>query len=208
MAVRKTKTMATGRSQFVGAAGQYFVSYGLAVRQIHASLTVGNAPSVDILAASALGQNSLSIQVKTSRNAYRGCRYGREGHEWDVGTSVIDKCHVNLWFALVDLREGDSCWNPEVFFVPSFWVGQFVKQDFSRKLYFLPSTADDISKERWDYVSRYLSGDLDVAAWATTWPEEKLVRWGQPAEPCAPLGASTAAPSGNSGVAQGPPSVS
>jgi len=32
--------MAKGRSQFVGTAGQYYVSYGLAVRQIHAGITV------------------------------------------------------------------------------------------------------------------------------------------------------------------------
>jgi hypothetical protein len=174
--------MAIGRSQFIGAAGQYFVSYGLAVREIHASLTVGNAPSVDILAASAHGEKSLSIQVKTSRNSYRGCRYGREGNEWDVGGSVIGKCHENLWYALVNLKESESGWNPEVFFVPSFWVGQFVKADFSRKMYFLPTTAHDITKDRWDLVSRYLGGDPEVARWATTWPEDKLVRWGNPAE--------------------------
>ena len=171
--------MAIGKSQFVGAAGQYYVSYGLAVREIHASLTVGNAPSVDILAANASGQRSLSIQVKTSRNSFRNNRYGREGHEWDTGASVIGKCHENLWYAFVDLREDGSSWNPEVFFAPSFWVGQFVKEDFSRKMYFLPSTANDISKERWDFVSGYLDGDSQVSKWATTWPEEKLVRWGQ-----------------------------
>jgi len=136
--------MAIGASQFTGTAGQYYVSYGLAVRNIHASLTVGNAPSVDILAASPNGERALSIQVKTSQNAYRKCRWGREGHEWDAGGSVIGKCYPNLWYAFVDLRNDGKGWCPEVFFVPSFWVGQFVKEDFSRKLYFLPSTADDI----------------------------------------------------------------
>lgn len=171
--------MPIGKSQFIGSAGQYYVSYCLAVRQIHASITVGNAPSVDVLAASADGQRSLSIQVKTSRNAYRGNRYGSEGHEWDAGASVIGKRFENLWYAFVDLREDGNQWNPEVFFVPSFWVGDFVKEDFSRRLYFLPSTANDITLEKWDYVKGYLNMDPNITTWATTWPEDKLVRWGQ-----------------------------
>jgi len=170
--------MAIGKSQFVGTAGQYYVSYGLAVREIHASLTIGNAPSVDILVASVEGQKSLSIQVKTSRNAYRPCRYGREGYEWDVGASGINKCHENLWYAFVDLMERGDGWQPEVFFVPSYWVGQFVKEDFSRKMFFLPTTANDISREKWDYVSRYLDGDPEIISWATSWDEKRLVRWG------------------------------
>jgi hypothetical protein len=48
--------------------------------------------------------------------------------------SAVDKCHERLWQALVDLRENENGWNPEVFFVRSFLVGQFVKADFSRML--------------------------------------------------------------------------
>jgi hypothetical protein len=98
--------MAQGKHQFVGAAGQFYVAYSLAVRCINASLTLGNAPSVDILASSADGSRTLALQVKTSRNAYRGRRYGKEGcHEWDVGVSVIGKQSPSFWYALVDLRE-------------------------------------------------------------------------------------------------------
>ena len=73
--------MATGKSQFVGTAGQFFVSYGLSVREINAAITLGNAPSVDLMASSADGKKTISIQVKTSRNAYRRNRYGFEGYE-------------------------------------------------------------------------------------------------------------------------------
>ncbi len=159
------------------------MAYGLALRQIHASLTIGNAPTVDIVVAAADGQKSLSLQVKTSRNAYRGNRYGHAGHEWDVGASAVDKCYEGFWYALVDLRQSISGWNPEVFFVPSWWVGKFVKQNFSRKVYFLPSSADDISKEKWDYVAGYLGGDKSVVTWATTWNEDKLVKWGKYSPP-------------------------
>jgi hypothetical protein len=171
--------MAIGKAQFTGAAGQFFVSYGLAVRQIHASLTIGNAPSVDVMASSPDGKRSLSFQVKTSRFAYRKNHYGSEGCEWDVGAGVIGKISESFWYALVDLQEDGGEWDPRVFFVPSLWVGDFVKPDFGRMIYFLPTTANDLSLERWDLVRDFLEGDKKAIKWSNTWPEDKLVRWGK-----------------------------
>ena len=82
--------MGTGKSQFTGTAGQFYVAYGLSIREINAAITLGNAPSVDLMASSSDGKRTLSIQVKTSRNAYRRNRYGHEGYEWDVSKSVIN----------------------------------------------------------------------------------------------------------------------
>ena len=56
--------MTQGKAQFTGAAGQYYLAYGLAVRQVIASLTLGNAPSVDVLASSSDGSRTLAFQVK------------------------------------------------------------------------------------------------------------------------------------------------
>lgn len=170
--------MAKGKSHFVGAAGQFYLSYGLAVREINASLTLGNAPSVDVLASSPDGRRSLSFQVKTSRKAYRRNRYGHEGYEWDVGAGVIGKCSESFWYAFIDLREKKEGWTPEVFFVPSRWVAEFVKPGWSRYMYFLPTTAKDLTYERWDLVKRYLSNEKAAVQWAKDWPEDKLVQWG------------------------------
>ena len=74
----------SSKSQFTGTAGEFYVAYQLTKREIHAAITLGNAAHVDILASSADGKRSLSIQVKTSNNAYRRKRYGYEGFEWDV----------------------------------------------------------------------------------------------------------------------------
>lgn len=180
--------MAKGRNQFVGATGQYYVSYALARRNIHASLTVGNAPAVDVVAAKADGSGSISIQVKTSRKAYRRKRYGREGCEWDVGAGVIGKHSPSFWYALVDLQ-GDIERKPRVFIVPSFWVSEFVLPSFGRKVFFLPSTAWDLTEERWDMLEASLDGASQAKEFATNWPEDKLVRWGKrPAEKAAELG--------------------
>jgi hypothetical protein len=170
--------MATGRSQFVGAAGQLYLAYGLAVREINASLTLGNAPSVDVLASSHDGRYTLSFQVKTSRKAYRRNRYGSEGFEWDVDEGVIEKYRGSFWYAFVDLQEHDKGWNPRIFFVPSLWVAKFVKPDWSRFMYFLPSTAQDLTLERWDLVKGFLVGEKVASKWANDWPKSKLVEWG------------------------------
>jgi len=167
-----------GRSQFVGAAGQYYLAYALAVRQFNASLTLGNAPSVDVLASSSDGKRTISFQVKTSRNAYRGNRYGHEGYEWDVGASVIGKYHQSFWYAFIDLQENQGAWTPTVFFVPSRWVAEFVKPDWSRKMYFLPTSVDHLTSERWDLVEQFLSGEQSAIDWANDWPTDMLVQWG------------------------------
>jgi hypothetical protein len=171
--------MSKGRSQFIGTAGQFYLAYGLAVRDINASVTIGNAPSVDVLASSEDGRRSLSFQVKTSRNAYRKNRYGKEGFEWDVGPSVIGKYRESFWYAFIDLQEQNHKWNPRVFFVPSRWVAEFVKADWTRYMYFLPSTAQELTLERWDLVRSYLAGDKKGIKWANDWPKEILVEWGQ-----------------------------
>jgi|HubBroStandDraft_2_1064218.scaffolds.fasta_scaffold2089818_2 hypothetical protein len=58
-------------SQFISTAGTYLVMSKLAINEIHASCTHGNAPNVDILACSADGSKSIAIQVKTASDAKR-----------------------------------------------------------------------------------------------------------------------------------------
>lgn len=171
--------MKKGRAQFVGAAGQFYVAYGLAVRQINVGLTVGNAPSVDLLASSEEGSMSVAIQVKTSRSAHRPNRYGYEGYEWHVGKSSIGKWSNRLVYAFVDLQENESSWKPKVFFVPSLWVSKFVKPDWSRFMYFLPIGAEELTFERWDILEGVLRGSEDAQRWMECWPEDRLVQWGE-----------------------------
>ena len=164
--------MAQGAAQFVGLAGEYYVSSCMAVRGYHASITIGNAPNVDVLVASGDGKNLISVQVKTSRWAHRNKRYGFEVHEWDVGASSIGRSGENSWYAFVDLRQNDSGWDPQVFLVPSLWVSDFVKPDHSRKMYLLKSAVSALCLERWDLIGKYFDRDKEAIAWATTIPEE------------------------------------
>lgn len=171
--------MARGRAQFTGAAGQFYVAYELAAREINAAITLGSAPGVDVFASSSDGSRSLAFQVKTSRSAYRAKRYGHEGFEWDVGASVIGKHSETFWYAFVDLQELNGVCSPRAYLVPSRWVAEFVKPGWSRYMYFLPSSVSDLTAERWDLVSGYLAGEPEAAYWATSWPEARLVKWGE-----------------------------
>ena len=162
-----------GRSQFVGAAGQHYVAYCLSIRGIHAAITLGNVPTVDVVIAKPDGSLALSIQVKTSRWAYRSNRYGKELCEWDVGQSAVNCFSDNLWYAFVDLQESDPpSWNPRVFLVPSLWVGKFVKEEWSRKMYMLPVPAWPQCLERWDRIGAFFDGEPDTLHWCRNIPSE------------------------------------
>ena len=46
-------------------------------------------------------------------------------------------------------------------------------------MYFLPTTAVDLCREKWDIVASYLNETADAIAWANNWPR-KAVQWGTP----------------------------
>ena len=167
------------RAKFVGEAGEHYVAYKLSREKLCVGITIGNMPHIDLLVSSKDGLKSMSIQVKTSNSAYRRKRYGREGFEWDVGGSVIGRHSDDFWYCLVDLK-GDETQTPDVFIVPSFWVSQFVLPTFTRKLYFLPVEAAEITKNRWDMIHSVLNNETEKLGWAKSWNEKILVRWGGP----------------------------
>ena len=154
--------MKNEKSQYIGFAGQYFVAYGLSVRGMSANLTIGNTPNVDILVNSIDGLKSVSIQVKTSENAYRKKLYGHEGYEWRVSSAAINRHSPTFWYAFVDLQENNKTWQPLVFFVPSKWVAEFVLPSWKAFFFFLPSKAKDITLNCWDNILKCLDGDLNI----------------------------------------------
>jgi hypothetical protein len=68
-----------------------------------------------------------------------------------------------------------------VFFVPSWWVGNFVQADWTRKMFMLRSELWEQCGERWDRVSGYLHNDSDVLAWCSSIPQEAQ-NWPWPPE--------------------------
>ena len=170
--------MAIWENQLIGAAGQYYVGYKLSENKLCAAQTIGNAVGVDILVCDDRGLESCSIQVKTSKNAYRKNCHGNEGYQFDVGVSVIEKWSINLWYAFVDLQQqNDLSFKPQVFIVPSKWISDFVKPDFTRKVFFLTKEVANLCLERWDYIKETLQKNQKINTFVKTWPKE-MVRWG------------------------------
>jgi hypothetical protein len=176
--------MAQGKSQFVGLCGAYYVAYCVTSRGLHASLTVGNAPNIDVLVSAVDGARLLALQVKTSSNAHYPNKYGHVLWEWQVGPSVPELCNDALWYAFVDLRENNGVYKPEVFLVPSHWVAAFCNNSafdtpwkhWGRKVYWLLREIEKDTRERWDLVERFIAGDQEVQESIRTAPQDCLWR--------------------------------
>jgi hypothetical protein len=164
-------------SQTVGASGVYYVAHKLSMLGLNCAVTVGNAPAADILVSTADGLRSVALQIKTSRNAYRKVRYGREGYEWDVGKSVIGKQSPDFLYVFVDLAEKSDT-KPREFVVPSKWVAEFVLPGWSRSMYFLPIIALEHLQNPYGRIQAALARTPEYLAWSQCWPEDILVRWG------------------------------
>jgi hypothetical protein len=148
----------------VGTAGVYFVASQLAAHGLHAAVTFGNAPHVDILVGLADGAATLSIQVKTSYRALRTRGRGEGKHpdhyEWDVGERSAKLNRVDLFFAFVDLR-ARSGQLPDVFVVPSPTVYRYFERYFKAGLSrwrYHPKVDSILQyKNNWKALEDYLS---------------------------------------------------
>jgi len=170
-----TEPQPKGRSQYIGLAGEHYVAYSLLVRRFHASVVGGNVPNIDVLVSSGDGYNQISLQVKTSRSAYRPKLWGYEVYQWDVGRSAIGRHSPNHWYAFVDLQEKNaSAWTPTVYLVPSFWVNAWVSHcpDSPRQMYPLKAAASDLCKGRWDYLPKLFARDPTVMRLTEAVPKE------------------------------------
>jgi len=120
-------------SQFIGAAGTYYVMARLAYERIHAACTFGNAPNVDILVSSSDGERSIAVQVKTAAYARRTLGRGKKKEvtslDWVLKYKAVKKGHKDLFFIFVDLwGEKYKCseenqrlavWQPNIYVLPS-----------------------------------------------------------------------------------------
>jgi len=165
------------KSKFIGEAGEHFVAYKLARTEMYVGLTIGNMPHIDLLVSSKSGLKSITVQVKSSQGAYRKKRYGCEGYEWDVNKSVIGLSSIDFWYVFVDFK-WDINSEPDVYIIPSKWVAEFVKEGWSRYMYFLPQKAAELTRNRWDILEKILDNDKDIVDFASKWNDEILVRWG------------------------------
>ncbi len=154
----------------VGTAGVYYVASQLAMRNLHAAVTYGNAPSVDILVGLVDGSATLSLQVKTARSAVRTRGRGKDKkehhYEWEMGKSA-KLYRADLFFALVDLKGGKNEL-PDVFVIPSKVMSDWYRDtvdrlfhgnetEWIRKRYHVGIKSIEQYKNNWSILWNYLN---------------------------------------------------
>lgn len=92
-----------------GATGEYYVAAELSRRGFVATITLKNTPNIDVLAASADGKKSVSIQVKTRRIE------GRVGNDFPLSTKALMKKGNKFFYIFVSLKTEDP---PDFYVIP------------------------------------------------------------------------------------------
>lgn len=143
-----------------GASGVYFVASRLAFEGLHAAVTQGNAPHVDIVVGLPDGSATAAVQVKTSQDAVtlrgRGAERKPAYYDWSVGQKAARTAYPNLFFAFVDLKRMAEM--PDVFVVPSSKVRDYFKQFDELKWYRYWPSIEDMGphKNAWHILEEHL----------------------------------------------------
>lgn len=102
-----------------GATGEFFVAAELSRREFIATLTLKNAPMIDVIATDIEKGISLNIQVKT--------RSERNKQGWLLGSKVEQKTTVkNHFYIFVNLLEKDLL--PEYYVIPNNIFAEYQKK--------------------------------------------------------------------------------
>ncbi|MGD0016897.1 MAG: hypothetical protein ABSC38_05205 [Verrucomicrobiia bacterium] len=110
------------RTAFVGLAGTHFAAAELSQRGYVATVTSRNTEGIDILASSADGSRTVSIQVKTS-GAEQRSRFTRS---WIMQKKHEDVASDNFFYVFVDLKPTNE--KPDFYIVPSKEVAHYIKR--------------------------------------------------------------------------------
>ena len=130
----------TRDSAMTGMVGVHYIAATLLSREIHAAVTTGNAPNVNVLAGSKEGSATLGIQVKTTNDATRfrgrGNKKAPHHYEFPIGRKSARNSIPGLWFAFVDLKKIREL--PDTYIMTSEEVASYFG-DEEHKLYrFIP----------------------------------------------------------------------
>jgi hypothetical protein len=115
-----------------------------------AALTRSGSPSVDLMAATPDGQNTLAIQVKTASYAYRPAKKQPENTYWcwQVSSKIREVRGESVLYVFVDLNRDsqDPSKTPDVFVVPSSDIREVNLSDTPKGLWFIITKEDEERK--------------------------------------------------------------
>lgn len=151
--------MASRPTTLTAAAGEHYVAFKLSALGLPVALTRGGSPTVDLMVGDLTGRATISLQIKTSSNAWRPHKSNADMRhwEWDVGGKALTLVGGSIYYAFVDLR-GDESLVPDVFVVPSPDVAERLKDATSnRYMYWLFEREAKEYKDRWDRILSVLN---------------------------------------------------
>jgi hypothetical protein len=185
--------MATAQT---AAAGEHFVAYRLSALGLLAALTRGGSPTVDVLVGDPLGQNAMSLQVKTSNWAWRSYKRKPERNHWEwfVGPKAKDLRSESIYYAFVDLKGGGLA-VPDVFVIPSSLVADtFAGTSYAANVFWLMAGNKDKYLEAWQPILNRLAPtkSLQLTGAAEIVPEQDEPSEVAPAAELVDIGISVA----------------
>ena len=114
-----------------GCAGEHFVAYRLSAMGYLVALTKAGSPSVDLMVGTPDGQKTVTVQVKTSSQAFRQFKKKPQNSywAWHVGAKATGLRGERVFYAFVDLKQPEggpqkAVEMPEVFIVPANIVAE------------------------------------------------------------------------------------
>lgn len=133
-----------------GMTGVHYVASRLLYHEIHAAITTGNAPNVDVLAGLKKGTATIGIQVKTTKDAlrYRGRGADKKPYEYQFPLSkkYAKTLIPGLWFAFVDLKNFETL--PDVYILKSEEVVSILEHVEESKWWRLHAPVEEIEQHR------------------------------------------------------------
>ena len=148
-------------TSLTGAAGEHYVAFQLTARGFSVALTRGGAPVADILVTNLKGNKTIAIQVKTSNWAYRPRPRKKDPRwEWDVGIGGTKYSSRNLYYAFVDLKDWNEGGSPDVFFVKSEKVANWLNPKWRRIMYWIMYSDKDTQPNNWNLIEKALGGSI------------------------------------------------
>jgi len=152
--------MASRASTLTGAAGEHFIAYRLSAMGYPVALTRGGSPTVDLMVGNLTGEETVSVQVKTSSGARREYKRKPENNhwEWPVGKRAMDLQGKSIFYAFVDLKwDDDNTTMPDVFIVPSKIVAEtFNDPTWSMYVFWIMDKDKEQYFERWELITKRL----------------------------------------------------
>jgi hypothetical protein len=125
----KKLKVSENRNYYTSMTGEFYVLAQLFQREYMASLTYGNAKSVDIFVSTKSG-SMFKIEVKTTGKGYLvgsdKSQFGKN-YEWQMSQGHEDKQHKDLYYCFVILTSEKEL--PKFFIVRSAEVAEYVKRE-------------------------------------------------------------------------------